>query len=391
MKEHIEREKIRRLVKWGNGEPQPPIRIDLEPTHTCNLKCKFCWQRDPYRLGITNYSNALSEERLLKLVDEAAELGVLEWQIAGGWEPMINPEMTMKLLKKIKKNQMFGCITTNGTLINEKRAKELVEMEWDQILFSLEGPDAETHDYLTGIKGSFEKSTNAMRLLREFKKRLNKKAPRFSFHSVITNRNYSKVIELIRLGKELEVEGVGFESLNVWSEEGKKLKLNEDEKKDFLKYVKEAIEVSKKLSVPNTLEKFLETELIDKEKMDKIVKQDAYKSEQERIKRKINNSFFTGACFEPFYSMEIRASGHVVGCRLCDSQDFAPRIQKRPLKEIWYGSYFTKLRKQMVNHNLPKYCSTCAAGIVVDFRKIREELINLEKNPFKKLKYKFLK
>ena len=391
MKSQIEREKIRRLAKWAKGIPQPPIRMDLEPTYGCNLKCKFCWQRDPYRIGITNYSTALTEQRLLEIVDEAAKLGVLEWQIAGGWEPFIKPQTTMKLLRRIKDHGMFGCITTNGTLITKQRAKELVEMGWDQILFSLEGADAKTHDFLTGVPGSFKKSTDAMKYIRDFKKQLRKKTPRFSFHAVITNKNYTKVLELIKLGKELEVEGVGFESLNVWSDEGAKLKLNEKQKKEFVEYVKDAVKLSKKLNVPNTLEKFLETELIDKEKMGEIVIEDANKSEQQRIKQKINNPFLSAACFEPFYSLEIRASGHVVECRLCDYQDFAPRIHKTSLEEIWFGKYFSDLRKKMINHDLPKYCNTCAAGIVVDFRKIRDELIKLETNPFKKLKYKLIK
>lgn len=389
MKSQIEREKIRRLARWAKGEPQPPVRIDLEPTFGCNLKCKFCWQRDPFRMSVTNYSRALKEERLMEIIDEAAELGVLEWQIAGGWEPMVNPDMSMRLFRKIKQHDMFGCLTTNGTLFKESWIKELVSIGWDQILFSLEGPDPATHDYLTGVSGSYEKSVGAMRLFRDYKKKLGRKAPRFSFHTVITNRNYERVPELVELGRELEVEGIGFESLNVWSDEGAKLKLSEEEKKRFLVHVRQALDLSKKWNIPTTLEKFLETDLIDKEKMDAIVKEDAHKAEQEMARREM--PFFKAACFEPFLSLEIRASGHVVECRLCDYQDFAPRIHYASLKDIWYGQYFERIRGQMLSHDLPRYCRTCAAGIVVDFRKIRQELMRLQTNPLTKLKYSLRK
>lgn len=391
MKGQIEREKIRRLAKWANGEPQPPIRIDLEPTFGCNLKCKFCWQRDPYRIGVTNYSHALTEERLLKLVDEAAEMGVMEWQIAGGWEPMVNPEMSMRLFRRIKKHGMFGCLTTNGTLFKKEWVKELVNIGWDQILFSFESHKPETHDYLTGKKGSWKKSYDAMRWFQDYKNKLGKNSPHFSFHAVITNRNYMDVLGLVKIGKELKVEGIGFESLNVWSETGAKLKLSEDEKKKFLEYVKEAVAYSRKWNVPTTLEKFLETELIDKDKMDKIVKEDSKKAGKKMVEKDIDIPLLKAACFEPFLSLEIRASGHVVECRICDYQDFAPRIHHRSLEDIWYGPYFTRMRSQILNNELPKYCKTCAAGIVVDFRKIRGELIKLQKNPITKLKYKLIK
>ena len=82
MKSRIEREKVRRLARWANGEAPGPVRIDLEPTFGCNLKCRFCWQRDPFRLQATNYTRALGDQRLLEIVDEAAEL----FRMKGDWE-----------------------------------------------------------------------------------------------------------------------------------------------------------------------------------------------------------------------------------------------------------------------------------------------------------------
>jgi len=406
MKRHIEREKIRRLAKWANGKPQPPIRIDLEPTFGCNLKCKFCWQRDPYRIGQTNYTRALKEERLIQLVHEAAELDVVEWQIAGGWEPMIKPQMAMKLMKLIKHYGMFGCLTTNGTLFTEAMVKELVEIGWDQILFSLEGDNAKTHDNLTGIKGSFDKAVQAMEWFRDWKKKLKKKSPRFSFHTVITNKNYKQLTGLVNLGRKLEVEGIGFESLNIWSNECEKIKLSKKDTKEFIEHVRKAVKLARKYNLPTTLEKFLDERLIDKEKMDLVIHSDV-----EEIKNKVNkgkkevdkvnnlnkksknykDEFMTTSCYEPFTSLEIRASGHVVECRLCDFQDYAPRLQNKTLKEIWYGPYFTKMRNKMLKGNLPRYCKTCAAGIVVDMRHLREEMLKIKKNPLVKLKRKILR
>ncbi|MFH1850427.1 MAG: radical SAM protein [archaeon] len=379
MNEGIQKERIKRLARWAGGERAGPVKIDFEPTHSCNLKCKFCWQRSEDRLKITNYSRALTEERLLQIVHEAAALGVLEWQIAGGWEPMARPDTALRIMNLIKQYGMFGCLTTNGTLFTEESARNLVEIGWDKILFSLEGPNPEIHDYVTGVAGSFERSVNTMRYFKKYREEYGSRVPAYSFHAVLTNRNYNHLKEMVEWGHELGCDGVCFEPLNVWSEAGETLKLSEGQKTEFQKGIQEALELSWKLSVPTNLESLQESRLIDKTKMDMILVDDAKKKPSD-------DPFLSAPCYEPWLNMEIRASGHVVMCRLCDFQDDAEKIHSRPLHEIWYGPYFAKLREDVVSGRLPSYCRTCASGIVVETRKTRDSLARLLKSPLHKLR-----
>lgn len=387
MDKPIQREKIIRLAKWARGEPQPPVRIDLEPTLACNLKCKFCWQRSKERLEQCNYSNPLSENRILELIDEAAKLGVKEWQIAGGWEPMVKPEFAMKIMRCIKKNKMYGCITTNGTLFKEEYIEELVKIGWDQILFSLEGPNAEIHDSLTGVKGSFDKSVEAMKLFKKYKQIHRRKKPIYSFHTVLTNANYTNLKEMVQWGHELGCEGVMFEPLNSWSKDGEKLKLSDKQKEDMKNYIKEALVLSEKLNLPTNLSYLLETRLIDKGQMDKIIASDVKKTEKNRKNKDYKNKFLSAPCYEPWLNLEVRISGHVVPCRLCDSHQYASKLHNKSLEEIWYGPYFFRIRKQILDNKLPRYCKTCAAGVIVDMRKLRKELNNLDSSLLYKIKY----
>jgi MoaA/NifB/PqqE/SkfB family radical SAM enzyme len=363
----IKREKIRRIAGWAQGNPQPPIRIDLEPTLNCNLKCKFCWQRSIERLKQCNYANPLSEERMLTLIDEAALYGVLEWQIAGGWEPMVKPRFCMQLLSKIKDRKMYGCLTTNGTLFQDEDIRHLARIGWDQILFSLEGPNEKVHDYLTGTQGSFKKSIKAMRLFKEYKKKLRTDAPVYSFHTVLTNKNYMHLKEMIKWGHELGTSGVCFEPINVWSSEGAKLKMSEYETKEFQGLISEALAVAKKLKVPTNLESLREAKLIDKKRMDEVMLKDAGQKSSRYPP-------LNAPCFNPWLNLEIRISGHAVPCRLCDSHQYASKLQSKTLKEIWLSSYFQRAREHMMNKKMPKYCKSCASGIVFDFRELRQEI-----------------
>jgi len=376
MHKKIRKEIISRLARWAKSEPQPPIRIDLEPTLSCNLKCKFCWQRSEERLRQCNYNNPLTEERMLKLIDEATKYGVLEWQIAGGWEPMVKPEFCLKLMNKIKECYMYGCLTTNGTLFRNKYIKHLIRIGWDQILFSLEGPNAKIHDYLTGVKGSFNKSVKAMNLFNKYKKELKKKKPVYSFHTVLTNKNYKFLKEMIVWGYKLGTSGVCFEPINVWSKEGAKLKLKERETKEFQELIPFALKMARKLNVPTNLESLQETKLIEKKEMDKLILKDLEKVKEKEAKK---YPLFNAPCFNPWLNLEVRISGHVVPCRICDTHQYASKLHNKSLKEIWLGNYFTRIRKQIMERRLPRYCKTCASGIIIDFRDIRKELQSSKK------------
>jgi MoaA/NifB/PqqE/SkfB family radical SAM enzyme len=361
----FEKEALERLKMWGEGKEAPPLHIDIEPTSSCNLKCRFCWTRSKERVKNCQYQRTLTNKKLLEIVREAAKLGVKEWEIAGGWEPMFKPNAVFKMMELIKKYGMYGSITTNGNLFTKKMIKKLVEIGWDRILFSLEGPDAETHDFLTQVKGSFERETRNIRLFKEWKKRLGKKKPLYSIHSVLTNRNYDKLERMIEFGKELGCDGVNFEPLMVWSKEGEKLKLNKKQREELKAHVERALKKAKELGIYTNVENLREKKLVDKKDMRKVLK--------EEINRKGKN-IFNSACFVPWLNMEIRVSGRVTACRICNDEAGCENILDKSLKDIWLGEYFKNMRIEFLKGNLPAYCSDCASGIIVDMRKLREQL-----------------
>ena len=55
------------LETWNKNKKPGPARVLLDPTDRCNLNCLFCWRNDSNQV-----KEEISDERLLKLVDEAA-------------------------------------------------------------------------------------------------------------------------------------------------------------------------------------------------------------------------------------------------------------------------------------------------------------------------------
>ncbi|MBM3701002.1 MAG: radical SAM protein [Actinobacteria bacterium] len=151
-----------------------PATILISPSMRCNLKCVGCYA-DSYSKK-DDMDMALFE----RIIKEGKDIGVVFYTILGG-EPFIREDV----FDVYKRNSdAFFQVFTNGTLIDENKAKEIVKMGNLLIMFSVEGGSAET-DFRRG-EGVYQKVRNAMDL---FKKN---KLP-FGFSVTVTSKNFDYI------------------------------------------------------------------------------------------------------------------------------------------------------------------------------------------------------
>lgn len=352
-------DKAKRILLWAKGKPQAPIRIEIHPTNRCNVKCKFCWQS---KAKNQDYSSELNEGKLISLVKEAGEWGVKEWIVSGGGEPLVRKNTTLKIMKAIKDYNMWGQLTTNGVLFDEQSVREVVNMGWDQVQFSIDGPNAKTHDYLRGVNGTFEKAIRNAKLLSDYKTEMKNNTLYLGFNTVLNRLNYNKLPDMIDLCKEVGFQLVYFEPIYPGYLEKERLTLNEDEKKEMQGYIKKAIKKAKKFGISTNIENFKKKDLVDKESFENTVIKEMGKGA---------NPFISAPCYQPWYLMGIKACG-LAGC--CSTFEIGEKIQKKTLKEVWNSPVLNKLRKDMLSKKLPHYCSKCSVVVVMDNKEIRKHL-----------------
>jgi hypothetical protein len=147
----------------------------------------------------------------------------------------------------------------------------------------------------------------------------------------------------------------------VWS-------LNEEQKKDSMKYFKEAVKKCEKYGIKTNLESYTEKEVIEKTtEMDKIVELG-----EKEVKKVVNeNPFLKAFCYEPFYLVTIRANGTVGSCRLFG--DSGDSLHAKTLEEVWFGEYFNRARKKLLE-GPQSFCSKCGSNEFLEQARIREEL-----------------
>ena len=180
------------------------------PTLACNLfDCAFCDTTDRHRPPV----NELPTERLLEIVDEAAAFGVKRLFLLGGGEPLVRASRHTGDHGAGEVPRMEGILTTNGTLMNDALIGDIVEMAWDEIHFSIDGPNAEIHDKLRGQDGAFKRTVRNACKLSVAKRRLGITLPRVAIHFVLTRENHHTLMEMVELGQAIGATRIDFDAL----------------------------------------------------------------------------------------------------------------------------------------------------------------------------------
>jgi len=344
------KEEISNLMKWMSGEKTPPLIVELLFGDGCNQNCKFCASHNGEKgpLGQYEMEDKLTEHDYLRLIKESAELGVNLIQLSGDGEPLFDKKKAMAIMREIKKYHISGRINTNGVLFTEDDIKTLVEIGWDFIIFSVESPDAATHDYLVSLPGAFDRAINNVKRFNYWKKKLKKDKPEIEFKMVLTNKNYHQIENMVALSHKLNVH-LRLDSLIVFHKWGELLKLDKSQKVDFKKHLNRAIKLSK-----NSHLRFN----VSDEILDDIysIKRNHNELKNFQFPKFKNNKFLSSSCYLPWLRMLISTRGFVGPCGFSTTNE---NIKNKSLREIWFGKTYNKLRFDRLNQKLGKYCSTC--------------------------------
>lgn len=140
--------------------PVAPLKLYFDFTKVCNLSCSHCiTSSSPY----VSSNNDVSTQRILQLIEEFSEIGILEVAVGGG-EPFARKDI-MEIFRKITDSSINLIITTNGTLINEGLANEISKIKPLEVRISFDGDDI-YHDKIRG-PGAFNRAISGVRALIE--------------------------------------------------------------------------------------------------------------------------------------------------------------------------------------------------------------------------------
>ncbi|MBN1624900.1 MAG: 12,18-didecarboxysiroheme deacetylase [Deltaproteobacteria bacterium] len=160
-------------------------------TQACNLNCVHCYARAVKRPSEKELSNKESKA----VIDDLAAFGSPVILFSGG-EPLMRPDLTDLAAYAVDKG-MRAVISTNGTLITGKKARDLKSIGLSYVGVSLDGME-EVNDRFRNTKGAFRAALAGIRNCQDA-------GIKVGLRFTMNRMNYGEINPIFDLLEEMEI------------------------------------------------------------------------------------------------------------------------------------------------------------------------------------------
>lgn len=170
---------------WSNYRIKPkPSVMYFELTYRCTCRCLFC---ERWKIGPSLAKNELTTDEIKQILNDAYKIGVRYVGFTGG-EAFLRNDI-FEIGGFAKKLGFNVTVASNGTLIDTKNIRKIAN-NFSSVTISLDGMARETHDYIRGVKGVYDRAMKSIDLLEKFKIPL-------AVNLVITKKNFREIDDYI--------------------------------------------------------------------------------------------------------------------------------------------------------------------------------------------------
>lgn len=301
------------LEEYFKGNPQL-INLHIEITSKCNERCLHCYIPHDDKI------NHIEPDLFYDVLKQCKNMKLLHITISGG-EPMLHKNFR-DFLKKCNEYNFSVNVLSNLTLLTDEIIEEMKRNPLLGVQVSLYSMQPIVHDEITQMKGSFEKTKNAILKLIENDIPLQISCP-------IMKQNKNCYGEVIKWAEERNVH-VG------------------DDLGIIASYNHTTQNLSCRLSIDEIKSVIYEKVENDTSYLERL------KLEAEKKKDISPNDFVCSVCR---FSICVSDSGNVYPC--VGWQDYVVgNVKETSLKDIWSNSEKVKYLRGLCNHDFPK-CIKC--------------------------------
>ena len=301
-----------------------------EITLKCNINCLHCGSSANSNKRI----NELSTDEALDLIEQLADIGCKRVVLSGG-EPFLRKDWAVLALR-IRDLGMNVTFISNGYVVNDDTVDLLKVINPSGVGISLDGGCAETHDYIRGKKGVFDRAVSA----------LNKLSKAGFYTSAVTSVHKKNIAELDKILEILIDNGVSAWQIQSATPQGRmpvELAIDEDEFYYLAKYIAE-----KRKRYKNIIDIF-EADCIG---YYSTLSKDLYYKEWR-------------GCQAGMRILGIESDGTIKGCLSLHGEEFDEgNIREKSLAEIWNDKNKFKLNRRFSPDKLQGICKKCKWGTI---------------------------
>lgn len=304
-------------------EPYPNY-IEIENTTYCNLRCLMCehtyWKEKPRSINFDQFKAIVDQFPRLKWIG-----------LTGIGESYINRDFS-KMLRYCAERKLITEIYDVFYFIDEEKARELIDLGIDQVYCSMDGATKETYEKIR-VRSDFDRVVENIRRFVRIRQMKGKVFPILDFHFIISRINHHEIIKYIELVSE--------------------------------------IAPGSKIQFTRLLHKYPEIE----DYFVEVSEETMARAQQRAAELGVTIYWNANTSFKKppmhncvtWYMPFVFATGEVIPC--CSTNEANRREDQKatslgnvfttPFRDIWYGTKYSRLRKDLREGRIPSPCADC--------------------------------
>ena len=331
-----------RVAARATAAEQDPICVYLETTNRCNLLCTTC----PRTYEELEPPADLSWDLFRRIVDQLPriERAVLH----GVGEPMLVKKLP-DMVRYLKDRGTYVLFNTNGTVLNEKNGRALIDAGLDELRVSLDAANAKSYQAVRG-KNYFNRILKNVRAFRALQERLGCERPRVSAWLTGLKETIAELPDFVRVAAETGVKEVYLQRLVFFEKDAigharPDQALYERTTREEAHYLDEATALARSLGLT-----FSASGAVSEPGLS--------------LKRAEDGSPWS-MCRRPWTVMYFTANGRALPCCIAP---FSQRgyehytlgdATQQTLQEIWNGPAYQSFREALLSDHPPSACANC--------------------------------
>jgi MoaA/NifB/PqqE/SkfB family radical SAM enzyme len=182
-----------------------PVCLYLETTNRCNLPCSTC----PRTFEDLEPAANMSWELFRSIVDQLPNVSRVV--LHGVGEPLMVPHLP-RMIRYLKARGTYVLFNTNGTLLNARRARDLIASGLDELRVSLDAAEPRAYERVRG-KDAFDRIVGNVKEFRTLQHELGVDTPRISLWLTGLKETVVQLPAFVKLAHDLDVREVYLQRL----------------------------------------------------------------------------------------------------------------------------------------------------------------------------------
>src|SRR5215470_13187590 len=319
-----------------------PVCLYLEATNRCNLLCTTC----PRTYAELEPPADMSWELFTRIVDQLPN--VERAMLHGVGEPMLVKHLP-RMVRHLKDRGTYVLFNTNGTVLNDKNGRALIDAGLDELRVSLDASNAKSYLKVRG-KNYFDRILRNVRAFRALQEREGKDRPRVSAWLTGLKETIAELPAFVQVAADIGVKEVYLQRLVFFEHDAIGLArpdqaLYEQMTRDEAHHLEAATALARALGITFSASGAASEPGIS-------------------LKRHDDGSPWS-LCRRPWTVMYFTANGRALPCCIAP---FSQRgyenytlgdATRQTLQEIWQGGAYRSFRDALLSDKPPAACGSC--------------------------------